>query len=67
MIEIEYIMPSKLSSTKWVEGTNKFFDTSRAIRFGFMVKRRNGIITLITGDDNEEVQRVSNALNISDI
>lgn len=65
MIEVYYLSKSSLSD-KWIEGYNKFSTPQNAIRFCMMVKKQwNGIITLITGDDREEVDYVSRKVNIS--
>lgn len=65
MIEVMYVCESKVTG-KSCDGYNKFTNPQNAIRFCMMVKKQwNGIITLITGDDREEVDYVSRKVNIS--
>jgi acid phosphatase class B len=67
MIEVMYLCKSSVSD-KWCDGYNKFTTPKKAIRFCMMVKNKwGGIITLITGDDREEVDYVSRRVNISKI
>ena len=65
MIEVMYMCKSTITD-KWVEGQKEFQDPRKAIRFCKMVKYKwNGLITLITGDDRDEVDFVSHKVNIS--